>query len=326
MRRREFIALLGGAAVALPLPSSAQKNEVRRIAVLMGIAQTEHSDAYVAAFFQRLDELRWTKDRNIRADVRWWTREPERNRATVVDLLAFSPDVILVFSNAALALLKPMAKEVPIVFVRVGDPVGSGFVASLAHPGGNITGFAGYDSTMGSKWLEILKETAPQVASVLTIFQPETPVHQSLWHSIQDSAPRVGIESIPGPVHNAVEIERAVSSFATKEKGGIIVLPHADISDDLVAALALRDRLPTLFSDAGPVTAAGGLVSYTYDLRDTFQRAAEYVDRILRGEKPSDLPVQQPTKFELVINLKTAKAIGLTVPQSLLARADEVIE
>jgi putative ABC transport system substrate-binding protein len=325
MKRREFIALLGGAAATWPLPLNAQKNEVRRIAVLMGIAQTEHSDAYVAAFFQRLEELGWTKERNIRTDVRWWTREPEQNRATVAGSLAFSPDVILVFSNAAVAMLKPMAKEVPIVFVRVGDPVGSGFVASLAHPGGNITGFAGYDGTMGGKWLEELKETAPQVTSVLTVFQPDTPVHLGLWNSIQDSARRLGIEAIPGAVRNAVEIERVISSFATKENGGIIVLPHADISDDLVAALGLQHRLPTIFSDAGPIT-AGGLVSYTYDLKDTFQRAAEYVDRILRGEKPSDLPVQQPTKFNLVINLKTAKALGITIPASLLARADELIE
>jgi putative tryptophan/tyrosine transport system substrate-binding protein len=222
-------------------------------------------------------------------------------------------------------MLKPMAKEVPIVFVRVGDPVGSGFVASLAHPGGNITGFAGYDGTMGGKWLEELKETAPQVTSVLTVFQPDTPVHLGLWNSIQDSARRLGIEAIPGAVRNAVEIERVISSFATKENGGIIVLPHADISDDLVAALGLQHRLPTIFSDAGPIT-AGGLVSYTYDLKDTFQRAAEYVDRILRGEKPNDLPVQQPTKFNLVINLKTAKALGITIPASLLARADELVE
>ena len=325
MKRREFIALLGGAAIAWPLRLRAQKNEVRRIAVLMGIAQTEHSDAYITAFFQRLDELGWTKDRNIRTDVRWWTREPEKNRGTIAEILALSPDVILVFSNAALAMLKPMAKQVPIVFVRVGDPVGSGFVESLAHPGANITGFAGYDGTMGGKWLEELRETAPRVTSVLTIFQPETPVHQGLWHSIEDSAPRLGLEAIPGAVHNAVEIERVISSFALRENGGIIVLPHADISDDLVAALGLRHRLPTLFSDAGPVT-AGGLVSYTYDLRDTFQRAAEYVDRIFRGEKPSDLPVQQPTKFNLVINLKTAKEIGITVPASLLAQADELIE
>ena len=325
MKRRDFIALLGGAATAWPLPLSAQKGGVHRIAVLMGIAPTEQSEVYVAAFFQRLEELGWAKDRNIRTDVRWWTQEPEQNRATVANLLAFLPDIILVFSNAALAVLKPMAKEVPIVFVRVGDPVGSGFVASLAHPGGNITGFAGYDGTMGGKWLEVLKETAPQVANVLTIFQPETPVHQGLWHSIQDSAPHLGMEATPGAVHNAAEIERVISAFAMKENGGIIVLPHADISDDLVVALALRHRLPALFSDAGPVK-TGGLVSYTYDLADTFRRVAEYVDRILRGEKPSDLPVQQPTKFNLVVNLKTAKALGLTIPPALLVRADEVIE
>jgi putative ABC transport system substrate-binding protein len=325
VKRRDFITLVGAAATMWPLPSTAQKNEARKIAVLMGITTTEQSNAYVAAFLQRLEMLGWTKDHNIRTDVRWWTKEPEQNRATVANLLAFSPDIILVFSNAALAVLKPAAKEVPIVFVRVGDPVGSGFVASLAHPGGNITGFAGYDGTMGGKWLQVLKETTPRIISVLTIFQPETPVHQGLWHSIQESAPSLGIEAIPGAVHNANEIERVISSFATKENGGIVVLPHADISDDLVAALGLRNRLPTLFSDAGPVK-TGGLVSYTYDLADTFRRAAEYVDRILRGERSGDLPVQQPTKFNLVINLKTAKAIGVTIPASLLARADELIE
>jgi putative tryptophan/tyrosine transport system substrate-binding protein len=325
MKRRGFIALLAGVATAWPLPLSAQKNELRRIAVLMGIAPTEHSKAYVAAFFQRLEQLGWTRDRNIRTDVRWWNGGPEQMRPTVAEMLALSPDIILVFSNTALALLKPMAKEVPIVFVRVGDPVGSGFVASLSHPGGNITGFAGYDGTMGGKWLEILKETAPQVTSVLTIFQPETPVHQGLWHSIQDSAPRLGIEAVAGGVHNGAEIERVITSFGTRENGGIVVLPHADISDDLVVALALQHRLPALFSDSGPVT-TGGLLSYTYDLADTFRKTAEYVDRILRGEKPGDLPVQQPTKFDLVINLKTAKALGLTISASLLARADELIE
>jgi putative ABC transport system substrate-binding protein len=325
MKRREFIALLGGAAAAWPLPLNAQKNEVRKIAILMGIAPTEQTEAYVAAFFRRLEELGWTKDRNIRTDVRWWTGGPEEMRPTVADLLASSPDVILVFSNAAVALLKPMAKQVPIVFVRVGDPVGSGFVASLAHPGGNITGFAGYDGTMGGKWLEILKETVPQVSNVLTIFQPETPVHQGLWHSIENSAPRLGIAAVPGAVHNGAEIEQVITSFATKENGGIIVLPHADISDDLVVALALRHRLPALFSDVSPVK-GGGLVSYTYDLGDTFRRAAEYVDRILRGENPGELPVQQPSRFNIVINVKTATALGITIPASLLARADELIE
>jgi ABC-type uncharacterized transport system substrate-binding protein len=325
MKRREFIALLGGAATAWPLPVIAQNHEVRRIAVLMGIASTAQSESYVADFFRRLEQLGWAKDRNIRADIRWWTGGPEQMRPVVTDLLASSPDIILTFSNAAVALLKPMAKQVPIVFVRVGDPVGSGFVAGLAHPGGNITGFAGYDGTMGGKWLEILKETAPEVTSVLTIYQPETPVHLGLWRSIENSAPPLGIAAVGGGVHNGAEIERAIASFATKENGGIIVLPHADISDDLVATLARQHRMPALFSDAGPVK-AGGLVSYTYDLADTFQRAAEYVDRVLRGEKPGDLPVQQPTKFNLVINLKTATALGITIPASLLARADELIE
>jgi ABC-type uncharacterized transport system substrate-binding protein len=327
MKRRDFIALLGGAATAWPLPLSAQKNEVRRIAILMGIAPTVQSNSYVAAFLQRLEELGWTKDRKIRTDVRWWTREPEQNRATVADLLALSPDIILVFSNAALAVLKPMAKEVPIVFVRVGDPVGSGFVASLAHPGGNITGFAGYDGTMGGKWLEVLKETAPDLSRVLAIFHPEPPVHQAFLHSIEDSAPHLGIKVTAAGIHDAAEIESAISSFATHENGGMIVLPHVITwaNENLFIAMELQHRLPAIFSSPGSVT-AGGLVSYAFDFEESFRKSAEYVNRILRGEKPSDLPVQQPTKYMLTFNLKTAKAIGLNIPPTMLARADEVIE
>ena len=259
--------------------------------------------------------------------MRWWTGGPEQMRTVVAELLAFSPDVIMVFSNLALAVLKPMAGKVPVVFVGVGDPVGDGFVASLAHPGGNITGFSGYENTMGGKWLEVLKETAPHLTRVMTIFHPETPIHQAFWRSVEAAAPRLGVEVTPGGVHDAAEIERAISSFAMKQNGGIIVPPHAITwaNDNLIITLALRHRLPAIFSTDGSVT-AGGLVSYGYNLEENFRKTAEYVDRILRGEKPSDLPVQQPTKFKLAFNLKTAKALGLTIPESFLLRADEVIE
>jgi putative ABC transport system substrate-binding protein len=327
MRRRTFIALVCGAA-AWPVDAPAQPGErVRRIGVLMGSAETELGKTYLATFLQRLEQLGWTQGRNARVDVRWWTGGEAEMRPVVAELLAFSPDVIMVFSNLALALLKPMARNVPVVFVGVGDPVGDGFVASLAHPGGNTTGFAGTDGPIGGKWLEMLKETAPHLTRVMMIFHPETPIHQAFWRSLQEAAPRFGVEVTAGGVHDAAEIERAVSSFATSENRGLIVAPHAITwaNEELIIALTLRHRLPAHYATAASVM-AGGLVCYGHDFDDSFRKTAEYVDRILRGEKPGDLPVQMPTKFRLVFNLKTAKAIGLTIPPSLLARADEVIE
>jgi putative ABC transport system substrate-binding protein len=327
MRRRTFIALVCGAA-AWPVAAPAQQGErVRRIGVLMGSAETELGKTYLATFLQRLEQLGWTQGRNARVDVRWWTGGEAEMLPVVAELLAFSPDVIMVFSNLALALLKPMARNVPVVFVGVGDPVGDGFVASLAHPGGNTTGFAGTDGPIGGKWLEMLKETAPHLTRVMMIFHPETPIHQAFWRSLQEAAPRFGVEATAGGVHDAAEIERAVSSFATSENRGLIVAPHAITwaNEELIIALTLRHRLPAHYATAASVM-AGGLVCYGHDFDDSFRKTAEYVDRILRGEKPGDLPVQMPTKFRLVFNLKTAKAIGLTIPPSLLARADEVIE
>jgi putative ABC transport system substrate-binding protein len=328
MKRREFITLLGGAAATWPLAARAQQGDgMRRIGVLMGAAPTQLGETYLGAFTSRLDELGWKKGRNTRTEVRWWTGGPEQMRTIIAELLAFSPDVIMVFSNLALATLKPMAGKVPIVFVGVGDPVGEGFVASLAHPGGNNTGFAGFDGPMGGKWLEVLKETVPHLTRVMAILHPATPIHQAFWHSIEDAAPRLGVEATTGGVHNAVEIESALSSFATKESGGIIVAPHAITwaNGDLIVAQALRHRLPSIYATAESVT-AGGLVSYGFDYGDSFRKTAEYVDRVLHGEKPSDLPVQHPTKFKLSFNIKTAKTIGLNVPPTLLTRADEVIE
>jgi putative ABC transport system substrate-binding protein len=333
VNRREVIGLFGGAAavssVSWLLAARAQQRPggIRRIGVLMGTAATEQGESYLAAFLQRLEELGWAKGRNTSIEVRWWTGGPEQMRPAVAELLAFSPDVIMVFSNLALAVLKPMAGNVPVVFVGVGDPVGDGFVTSLARPGGNITGFAGNNGPMGGKWLEVLKEAAPQLTRVLTILHPETPIHQAFWRSIKDAAPGFGIEVAPGGVHDAAEIESVISSFAMGESGGLIVLPHAVTwaNENLFIALELRHRLPAVFATASSVT-AGGLVSYGQDFEHNFRQTAEYVDRILRGEKPGDLPVQQPTKYKLAFNLKTAKAIGIAVPRPLLALADEVIE
>ena len=325
--RREFITLFGGSAAAWPLAAQAQQGgPVRRIAVLMGAAE-ELGQNYVAKFLARLEELGWKSGRNVQTDVRWWTGGPEQMQHVVVDMLGSSPDIVVAFTNLALAVLEPMAKNVPVVFVAVADPVGSGFAASLAHPGGNITGFVAYEGPMGAKWLEVLKETSPNITRAMVILHPETPVHQAYWRAIEAAAPQFGVEVTPGGVHNRSEIESAISAFAVKDNSGLIPLPHALtlVNSDLIIALALRYHLPEVGSNKA-IVKAGGLVSYGIDFEDSFQRTAEYVDRILRGEKPADLPIQEPTKFILAINLKTAKALNLTIPQTLLARADEVIE
>jgi putative ABC transport system substrate-binding protein len=327
MRRREFISLLGGAAAVWPLAAPAQQpRETRRIAVLMGTATTELGKSYLAIFLRRLEQLGWSSGRSARIEIRWWTGTLDEMRPIVAELVAFSPDVVMAFSNPAVALLKAMSTT-PIVFVGVGDPIGDGFVPSLAHPGGNITGFAGFDGSIGGKWLEVLKETVPHITRVMMIMHPETPIHQAFWRSLEAAAPRFGVEATSGGVHDAAQIGRAITSFATKENGGIIVNPHALTwaNEDSIIALTLQHRVPSHFATAASVK-AGGLVCYGYDYEDVMRKTAEYVDRILRGEKPGDLPVQMPTKFRLVINHKTAKAIGIDVPAALLDRADEVIE
>jgi putative tryptophan/tyrosine transport system substrate-binding protein len=316
--RRELLAALGG-AVVWPLAARAQQGEhIRQIAVFMGTAGSAPDLANIDAFFKRLDELGWH---------RWWTNGPEHMRLVAAEMIALSPDVIVVFSNLALAVLKPLSGNVPIVFVGIGDPVGSGFVASLAQPGANITGFTSHEGPMGGKWLEMLKETAPRLTRILTIFHPETPVHQAMWRSAQDAAPHFRVEILPGAIHDAAEIEMAISSFVAQGNGGLIVLPHllASAHRDLLVKLQLRHSLAAIAADPGHAR-AGCLLSYGVDFEDSFRRTAEYVDRILRGENPANLPVQQPTKYKLVINLKTAKALGLDIPPILLARADEVIE
>jgi len=325
MRRRDFLGLVSGAMVA---GSSARAQQgSRRVEVLMGAAETSSSRHWIATFLGRLDELGWREGHNLVVQVQWWNDRPEQMRTRAAELIARSPDVAVTYTNLALEVLKPIAGNVPIVFCGVGDPVGSGFVASLARPGGNITGFASYEPSMGGKWLGVLKEAAPNITRALAIMHPETPVHQGMWRSIEQIAPRLGIEAALGGVHNAAEIERVIELFAQKPDGGLIVLPHAltVFNASVIIGLARRYRMPDVYAIAETV-AAGGLVSYGINWDDQFRGVGEYVDRILKGARPSDLAVQNPTRFKLVVNLKAAKTIGLTIPETFLLRADALIE
>ena len=326
MRRREFATLVGAAAIS-PFVAHAQDVGIKKLSVLMGSAPSELGKSYLATFMRRLAQLGWVQGRNAQIDVRWWNGGPEEMRPIVADLLASSPDVIMVFSNLALALAKPMAGNIPVVFVGVGDPIGDGFVKSLAHPGGNLTGFGGSEGPIGGKWLGVLKETAPHLIQVMALMHPETPIHRAFWDSAETAAPRLEMKVTPGAVHDTAEIEDAISSFGTKGDRGIIVFPHAITwaNEELIIGLTLRHRLAAHFATTASVM-AGGLVSYGHDFEDSFYKTAGYVDRVLRGDKPGDLPVQMPTRFKLVFNLKTAKAIGLEIPPSFLAQADEVID
>jgi putative ABC transport system substrate-binding protein len=330
MRRREFITLIRGAAAAgtWPLVSRAQQpDEVRRIGVLQVLAENDpESVARHAAFEQTLQALGWTKNRNVRIDYRWAAGESDRVNKYAVELVALKPDVILTSGSITVAPLLRATRTVPIVFVQVVDPVGGGIVESLARPGGNATGFTQFDYSLSGKWLELLKEIAPHVTRVAVIRDPTRGPGIGQFAVIQAVAPSLGIELRPINALDTEEIERAVAAFAGSSNGGLIVTSGGTgFHRDLILPLAARHKLPAVYPFRYYVT-EGGLVSYGPDTIDQFRRAAAYVDRILKGEKPADLPVQTPTKYEMVINLKTAKALGLTVPQSLLARADEVIE
>jgi putative ABC transport system substrate-binding protein len=328
MNRREFMTLLGGTAAAWPLVARAQQSgRVRRIGALMGIAENDpESQARITAFLQRLQELGWTEGHNVRIDYRFAGGDTRRMRAYAAELVGLAPDVILVQSNDGLAALRQETRTVPIVFAVVADPVGSGFVESLARPGGNITGFTIFEPSLGGKWLQALKEIAPGVTRVAAILHPETTANVEFLRAAEAAASSFGVTLTAAGVHDAAEIERAVTAFATEPNGGLVV-PHPVTAAhrDLIIGLAARHRLPAVYSFRFFAT-AGGLMAYGNDAVDLFRRAASYVDRILKGEKPGELPVQAPTKFELVINLKTANALGLTVPPNLVARADEVIE
>jgi ABC-type uncharacterized transport system substrate-binding protein len=328
MRRREFITLVGGAATAWPLAARAQQGErVRRIGVLMYLAADDaEGQARLAAFTQALAQLGWSDGRNLRIDIRWATADDVRRHAA--ELAALAPDVLVAGTGTAtVAPLLQATRTVPIVFVTVIDPVGAGFVASLARPGGNATGFTIYEYSMSGKWLELLKEIAPRVTRAAVLRDPAVASGIGQFGAVQIVAPSLGVELSPVDVRDAGEIERAVTAFASGSNGGLIVTAGAltIAHRKLIITLAARHKLPAVYPGRFHVT-AGGLISYGPDLVGQFRRAAGYVDRILKGEKPADLPVQAPTKYELVINLKTAKALGLDVPAMLLARADEVIE
>jgi ABC-type uncharacterized transport system substrate-binding protein len=328
MRRREFITLFGGAAGTWPLAAHAQQSgTVRRVVVLMGAAETVSSRGWLNSFSNRLQELGWHEGGNLFTRVQWWNDRPEQMRSWAAELIAGSPDIAVTFTNLALEVMKPIAGGVPVVFIGVGDPVGSGFVSSFAHPGGNATGFASHDPSLGSKWLEVLKETAPNVGRVLVIMEPGSIPNQGMFHALQEAASRLGVGATARGVHNAAEIEDIIKPFAQQPNGGLVILPNAltVFNRSTIISLARQYRLPDIYALAESVV-AGGLLSYGLDWDDQFRRAAEYVDKILRGTKPADLPVQAPTKYVLTVNLKTATALGLAVPQSLLARADEVIE
>jgi putative ABC transport system substrate-binding protein len=328
LRRREFIAGLGGVAAAWPIAAKAQQRErMRRIGVLMvGAADDPGSPVIIGAFLQGMSELGWTDRRNVVIDYRWAAGEAERYRKFATELVELSPDVIVAAGVPSAAALQQATRSIPIVFVDAGDPVGSGLVASLARPGGNLTGFALFEYGFGAKWLELLKQIAPGVTRAAVFRDPSNPTGVGQFAVLQAVAPPLGVEVIPVTVREASEIERAVAAFARSANGGLIVTGgQASFHRKLIVALAARHRLAAVYPYRFWVT-GGGLISYGPDLPGQFRQAAGYVDRILKGEKPADLPVQAPTKYELVINLKTAKALGLEIPDKLLALADEVIE
>jgi putative ABC transport system substrate-binding protein len=330
MKRREFITLLGGAAAAWPFSARAQQVErVRRIGVAMSTAEDDaESKARIAAFLQGLQQLGWADGHNVRIDTRWWgASDADANRRYAAELVALAPDVILASGGSVMGALLQATRTVPIVFTLTVDPVGAGYVASLVRPGGNATGFTSYEYSLSGKWLELLKEIAPGTTRAAVLRDPTIPQGIGLFGAIQAVAPSFGVEVSPIDVGDAPEIERGVTAFARSANGGLIVSGSglAAVHRNLIITLAARHKLPAIYTERSFV-AAGGLISYGPDPIDPHRRAADYVDRILKGEKPADLPVQAPTKYVLAINLKTAKALGLDVPPSLLASADEVIE
>ena len=328
MRRRDFIALFGG-AVAWPAMAGAQQAErIRLIGVLLpATADETEMQARIAAFHQGLALLGWSIGRNVRIDTRWTTTDAAEIRRHAAELAALAPDVILAHAATTVGPLLQATRTVPVVFPAVVDPVGAGFVDSLARPGGNATGFMNYEYSLSGKWLELLKQNAPAVTRVAVLRNAASASGPGQFAAIQAMAPSLGVEANPVNVRDAGEIERAVAAFARAPNGGLIVTasPAAALHRELIISLAARYKLPAVYFERQFV-AAGGLISYGPDQIDMYRRAAGYVDRILKGEKPADLPVQAPTKYELAINLKTAKALGLAVPQILLASADEVIE
>jgi ABC-type uncharacterized transport system substrate-binding protein len=328
-KRREFITLLGGAAVAWPLAARAQQRErMRRVGVLMHLAADDpEGQSRVAAFLQGLQEAGWAVGRNVNIDVRWAAGEADRYRRYAMEIVALRPDVILTSATPSIWAMQQATRTVPIVFVLVPDAVGTGIVDSLSRPGGNSTGFTSTELGMSVKWLELLKEIAPKMTRAAVLRDPADATGIGQFGAVKGAAPSFGVEVSPIGVGSAEEIERGITAFAREPNGGLIVLPlpMTVIHRNLIIKLAAQHRLPNVYNSRFFV-AEGGLVSYGADVLDQYRRTASYVDRILRGAKPADLPVQAPTKYELVINLKTAKALGLDIPPTVLARADEVIE
>ena len=329
MRRRQFITLLGGTA-AWPFAARAQQPErVRLVGVLMGYAENDsEAQGWVAAFREGLQKLGWTEGRNIRIDTRWAAANTEAMQRFAQELVALQPDLILSQVTATTAALLQQTRTIPIIFAMVADPVGSGFVASLSRPGGHVTGFATLEGSLGGKWLELLKEIAPRVARVAMLFDPAMGAFAEIYlNSFKAAAASFGLEAIAAPVRDTSELESVFAAQARESNSGLIVVPDPflNVHRAEITSLAARYRLPAVYPYR-QFTELGGLLSYGFDRLDNFRRAAGYVDRILKGEKPTDLPVQSPTKYELVINLKTAKTLGLDVPAQLQQRADEVIE
>ena len=330
MKRRYFIVLLG-AGLALPLATYAQQTErMRRIGVLIPFAENDAEErAMVAAFRNALRHLGWTEGRNLQIDYRWAAGDIALIRTFAKELVELQPDAIFARTTPVVAALVKETRTVPIVFAVVSDPVGDGFVASLARPGGNVTGFTNVESSLGGKWLELLKEIAPRLERVAFMFDPKVAPGGGAYYRrlVEDAAPSVGVKAIATPVHDAADIKRAIDAFTREPNGGLLVLP--DITNGthrgVTISLAARRRLPAIYP-SGYFASDGGLISYGIDYLDLYRQAASYVDRILRGARPSELPVQEPSKFELVVNLKTARALGLTIPQGILLRADRVIE
>ena len=329
MRRRDFITMLGGAAAAWPLAARAQQGErMPRIGVLTSFASDDPAEqTYILAFTQALAQSGWIDGRNARIDIRWGAGDSERIRRYAAELVALAPGVILTVSSAATGPLLQATRTVPVVFVEVAEPVGAGFVETLARPGGNATGFMLFEYGIGAKWLELLKEIAPGVKRVAFLQTPAVAAGPGQFGAMQALAPSLGVEVRPIKVRDAGEIEHAMTALARPANGGLIVPATAAqrVPRDVIIKLAAQHRLPAVYSGRDFVT-LGGLMSLGPDRVDQYRRAAAYVDRILKGEKPAELPVQAPTKYELVINLKTAKNLGLDIPTPVLARADEVIE
>jgi len=327
MKRREFITLLGG-ATTWPLAARAQQpTRMRRIGVLMGIANDSEGQSRNAAFLQGLKELGWTDGSNVTIELRWVAGDSGRMQDYAAELVGLAPDVIMVGTTAASAALRRETRSIPIVFAQVTDPVGFGLVSSLARPGGNITGFTSFEYAIGGKWLQILKEIEPKVDRTAVIYNPDDPASVGYLQAIEAAAPTLGVRPTLAGIRDAIEIEPVIKAFAKTPNGSLLVVPALLVAVHRERIISAADQygLPAVYPYPF-FAASGGLISYGVETTDLYRRAASYVDRILKGEKPAELPVQQPNKYELVINMKTAKALGLTVPPSLLTRADEVIE